>query len=151
MLPENTDASYYSTVIPSIESKGLKIASAIEISNKHHKAVITTSGKKFYILFKKDKFGSFASQFKNERQIGESINVASLWEAIDRGFDLILVADPDGRIYAIKPLEWLDYANRHCTYRSVEKPFYKPNFGHKEQVVEKTASVRITEMVRWNL
>lgn len=150
MLPENTDASYYSTIIPSIESKGLRIASALEISNKHHKAVVTTNGKKFYILFKKDKFGSLASQFKNEKQIGESINIESLYEAYDRNFDLILVADRDGRIYCMRPKEWLDYAQRNQTIRPVERKYFKKEYGKEIEVREVTASVRITEMVRWN-
>jgi len=151
IYPQNKSAAFCKLVRPSLEDKGLQIASKIEVKNKFHEAYITTNGKKFYILFKKEKFMSYAKQFPDEREIGESINVDSMWEAIDRKFDWILITYNDGYIYAVKPEDWKNYANEHKTYRPVNKKHCVMEYGKKVEIQEVTASIKLKVGVRWNL
>ena len=144
---EKLDGIYRSVCVPSIENKGHRIKAVKPINKGRHKLIATQDNLKFYFIFKRAVFGTYAEQFDGEKAVGESINIDRLWFCIDNKIDYILIGYPDGKIYSIKPQEWLEYANKHNTYRKVERKDYDKKNGIIE---EKTASIDIRKLKRWN-
>jgi len=144
------DGAYRSFCIKSIESKGLQITKIMDVNKGRHK-YIEAGDKKFCFTYKRAYFGSYSSQFSNQKQIGESINVDRLYWCLDHNIDYILVGHPDGKIYGLSPLEWKEYCDKNNTYRKVERIEFDKQFGKKVSRIEATASIPISLMIRWNL
>jgi len=114
-----------------IEGRGDSVAEIKMVHGGKHAIVYTDSGMIYYVLFKREMFGSFGDIF-NRKGIGESINAEALDLAMDRGAMLVLVAYPDGKVYSLTPDEW----SRSPYIRDTEDG-------------ERTISVPINWMRRW--
>ena len=113
------------------------------VNNQKH-ATMRTKGGLYYILYKRDFFHSFGKIFGNVGGVGESINESCLKRAIMGNVKTILVVYSDGKIYAITPVKWRDYAQKYRTIRTTTEK----DMGYGN---ERTFSVSIKELERWNV
>lgn len=144
------DGAFRSFCIPSIELKGFKITKVLDVNKGRHK-YIEAGNKRFCFIYKRAMFGSYSRQFNNVSNLGESINIDRLYWCIDHNVDYILIGYPDGKIYCLNPLDWKSYCDSNNTYRKVEKVEYDKRLGKEIARIEATASLPITELIRWNL
>lgn len=131
------------------ESLGIQVLEVKNVNNGRHKYV-ETKVCRFCYLYKRAYFGSYSRQFEEGKQVGESINVDRLYWCIDNNIDYILFGYQDMKIYAVKPLHFLQWANKHHTYRKVEKKDIRKDFGKDIEIEEVTASIDIKQLIRFD-
>jgi len=134
-----------------LDTKGHRVIDVRNINDGRHKLIKTNTNKKLCFIYKRSYFGTYNKQFHNGNQVGESINVDRLWWCMDNNVDWIVFCYPNSHVYCIKPDEFIQFANKHHTYRKLDKKDKVKNYGVEIEVTETTASIDIKELIRWNL
>ena len=108
-----------------------------KVNDGRHRAIESTDGTRYWLLYKREFFQSYGYQFEGESGYGESINKEILQEAIANDFDYLLFAYEDGKIYSIDPVKVRQYAELNETIRETKGG-------------EETYSFSIDELYRWD-
>ena len=144
-LGSSNDAlSYLSRIL---YKKGYMITKPVDIIGRHKHRDIhcehkeTKAKKRIYMIFKNVHFLEHG---------WESINIECLYWCIDHKTDEIIIVYADGKIYSLSPKKWKQYADEHGTYRIVEKQDTIKQFGKILMVEERTASVDLKELRRFD-
>lgn len=112
-----------------------EMLSFIKFFNRQRHCKIDTTKNQYYVIFKRKMYMTFGRQF-GQSGTGESINLVYLKQAA-REKRTILVCYNDGKIYHIPAIEWLEYA-------------YQNNLIRTQNGGEKTASIPVRKLARWN-
>lgn len=116
--------------------------------------VVDTDRGRFYVVFKREFFHSFASQFPHFSShpmysaMGESLNKECLNVAIRRSAVLVFVY-PSGRIYRVFPALFKRFAEGNGLYRVQSRGFFDKKLGKK--VYETTLSIPLTLLDRFDV
>lgn len=89
------DAAYRGILVPTLLDKGHLIRNMKPVNLGHHLFIETIEGKRFYFIYKREKFLSFDKQFPHLSGQGESINIDRLYWCLDNHINLIIVSYPN--------------------------------------------------------
>ena len=137
MIENVIDAMLIATELIEKNTKD-KVASKINLNNGKHYLLITQKGLKYYVLYKRAFYMTFGREFEKEGQtgIGESINFEYLNYCLKQSVGNILLIYPDGKVYAVSPIEWVNFSVGSNTIRT-------------QKGGEKTYSIPISLLKRW--
>lgn len=117
------------------KNTGDQVVKKLALNNARHYLLMTNSGTSYYLLFKRNFFGSYGRQF-NTQGMGESINPEYLRFCNARGIANILIVYEKGHVYVVNPLEWKQFAESHNTIRM-------------QKGGERTYSIPLSLLKRW--
>ncbi|MAG76406.1 MAG: hypothetical protein CL811_06550 [Colwelliaceae bacterium] len=117
------------------EIKKETIVKSQYMNNFRHYYLVTSTGTKYYLMYKRDFFYSFGKIF-NLKGAGESMNKEFLRFALMNEIDEVIIAYESGKIYSLSPNKWMAYCQDNKTIRETTKG-------------ETTCSVPIGLLERW--
>lgn len=90
-----------------------RVEKVYPVNNARHYILRTKKGMGYQLIFKRDFFNSFGKIFDNFEGAGESVNKKVVKEALEKDIHNFLFVYPEGKIYAISPKEFNDFAEKH--------------------------------------
>ena len=120
-------------VTEKIREHGEQIKSIRSANNNRHSIVESSTGKIYWVLFKRGFFMSFGKIFGKDGP-GESVNEEVLNDAISYNVDNFLFVYEDGKIYHISPKDVKEYCEANHTTRQTDSGEWTYSFPVKNLV-----------------
>ena len=108
----------YKKAVDYLVKKGIQLDQVIPINFGRYMIVKTMDNNNYLIMYKRDFYWTFGSEFADEGEsgIGESVNSDNLREAVSRGVRNILIVYQNGNMYSISVEKLLDNAHRRTNH-----------------------------------
>jgi len=111
---------------------------------------IATMKNNYYLIYKEHYFYKFGEIFNNNKGWGDSINLEFLDFCISKNIDKIIFCHLDGKLYSITPMQFKKLAEQHKWIRDVEMGDIRYIDGEAVIIREKTYSLPLAWMERFN-